>query len=139
MRFYQSQMMEKQLLRVVKNMTKIKIKVENPKEKRPWGEIEILYQEPGLIVKRLFVDSGHRLSLQSHKNRDEIWLLLSGDCSILLEDKVEKMEINKANLISRGQKHRLIGGTEGSKILEVGFGEYSDEDIIRYEDDYGRT
>lgn len=105
-------------------------------EQRPWGKFEQFVNNEKSTVKILDVEAGKRLSLQSHQNRDELWVAL---------DEVE-VEVNglKKNL-SRGEKifipknsqHRL-SSNKGGRILEISFGDFKEEDIIRYEDDFGR-
>lgn len=107
------------------------------KVKKPWGHF-INFWRKGLNVKIIGVDSGRRLSLQSHKLRDEVWLLLSGNLDCQIGEKTIRMKKGIPYLISRDVKHRLSAFENGGKILEVAFGKFDEEDIIRHEDDYGR-
>jgi len=108
------------------------------KVKRPWGSFEIIYQKPELTIKIIIVRPHSRLSLQSHKHRDEMWLVLDGLPKCLVGD--EMMEMCKPQFIPvfRNEKHRLIGSKTGGRVLEISFGKFNEKDIVRYEDDYGR-
>jgi len=111
----------------------------NLKEKRPWGNFKIIHQEPGITIKIISVKGNQRLSLQSHRQRDEVWLLLDGE--IYFQRDIEKNILSKnvAILIPKHWKHRLSAGSFGGRVLEISFGKFNEKDIVRYEDDYGRT
>ena len=108
------------------------------REKRPWGEFGIIHQEPGITIKIISVKPFQRLSLQSHKKRDEIWLLLEGKALCETFELLEAMKKGIAYVIPKEIKHRLTGGKEGCKVLEISLGDYDEKDIVRVEDDYGR-
>jgi len=106
--------------------------------KKPWGGYLILEKRPDYWLKKLFVNKDESLSLQSHKGRHEIWVVLEGRVSVqkggryLILNKGESLKINKE------EKHR-ISGLNKSCILEAAFGQLEEKDIIRYEDRYGRA
>ncbi len=107
--------------------------------KKPWGQFEIIYQAPEITVKILTVNpKSSRLSLQSHQLRDEIWMALDDGLFCQEGDRIYEMSKGGVYTISRKTKHRLSGGDKGGRILEVSFGKFDENDIIRYEDDYGR-
>jgi len=108
------------------------------KEKRPWGEFKIIHKEPGITIKIISVKPNSRLSLQSHQERDEHWLLLMGQGSCQITDNNLTLNREALYLIPRGTKHRLSAGKERCRVLEISFGKFNEKDIIRYEDDYGR-
>lgn len=108
------------------------------KEKRPWGEFKIIHKEPGITIKIITVKPYQRLSLQSHKLRDEMWLLLQGSALCEIDYYSDRMKKGVAYIIPKKARHRLTGGKKGCKILEVSFGEFDEKDIVRYQDDYGR-
>ena len=114
------------------------IKTMSKKTNRPWGKFKIIHQEPGITIKIISVKPGQRLSLQYHKNRDEIWLLLKGSGFAELFDTIETMAPSTTQIIPREVNHRLSAGKEGCKVLEVSFGKFNEKDEVRYEDDYGR-
>jgi len=111
-------------------------------EKRPWGSYEVISDNKTHKVKIIVVNPGERLSLQSHKNRDETWVYVSGAGEIEVGFyKIFFNEETKHVFIARGDKHRVSCLSKEPLIfIEVQTGELFDEDdIIRYEDDYGRV
>ncbi len=107
------------------------------KTKTPWGNFINLWRR-GLNIKVIEVKPQSRLSLQSHKLRNEVWFLLAGELNCQIGENFAKMKKGIPYLISRDIKHRLSAFEKGGKILEICFGKFDEEDIIRYEDDYGR-
>lgn len=107
-------------------------------ERRPWGQFTVIYQNNGLTIKTIAVNAGAKLSLQSHKNRREAWLKISGSPSFEIADKYILPKDKIFYWIGRKIKHRLLGGKKGGRILEISFGRFDENDITRYEDDYGR-
>ena len=110
-------------------------------ETRPWGAFHVLDERPGFKVKRIVVDPGGRLSLQSHKHRAEHWTVVAGVATVTVGETVGQLERARSVDIAKGDKHRLENfGTEPVEIIEVQFGDYlGEDDIIRYEDAYSRT
>jgi mannose-6-phosphate isomerase-like protein (cupin superfamily) len=110
-------------------------------EKRPWGEFHVLDEQQGFKVKRISVNPGGRLSLQSHKHRGEHWTVVNGTATVTVGDSVRKLTRAQSIDIPQGAKHRLEN-FDGAivEIIEVQFGDYlGEDDIIRYEDAYSRT
>lgn len=110
-------------------------------ETRPWGTFYVLDEKPGFKVKRIAVNPGGRLSLQSHKHRAEHWTVVNGIATVTVDDTVLTMVRGQAVDISLGAKHRLENlGADMVEIIEVQFGDYlGEDDIIRYDDIYNRT
>ncbi len=110
-------------------------------DKRPWGMFEQFAPIAAGIpcaVKILTIKPNNMLSLQYHHNRDEFWRVLSGEGTA--EVGTEKFEINSGTeiFIKRGQPHRLSAGNDNLNILELAFGRFDENDIVRLEDKYGR-
>lgn len=105
---------------------------------KPWGRFEQFTHNQISTVKILIVAPGARLSYQSHQKREEFWVCIEGQVIAWINDVAYTMEKGHELWIPQGAKHRLIGSIEGGKILEISLGEFDEEDIIRYEDDYGR-
>ena len=109
-------------------------------EQRPWGSWHVIDVADGYKVKRIHVDPGARLSLQSHEHRSEHWVVIQGEatCEVLGETSVVRQ--GESIDVPLGAAHRL--GNQGLVdlvIVEVQLGSYTGEDDIRrYEDDYGR-
>ena len=110
------------------------------KDNRPWGTWEVLDSGDGFCVKRILVTPGNILSLQSHNYRSEHWIIVSGEAMVTLgEDKIAR-KANESVYIPVGTKHRIQNnGKIDMEFIEIQTGETLDEDdIIRYEDTYGR-
>ncbi|MDR3078550.1 MAG: phosphomannose isomerase type II C-terminal cupin domain [Rickettsiales bacterium] len=108
---------------------------------RPWGNFEVLLEAEGYLVKRLLVHPDSKLSLQSHSHRSEHWVIVEGEGRVTLgqEDFLKKKDEHV--YIPKGVKHRLANGTGTDLVLvEVQSGDrLSEDDIVRYEDVYGRV
>lgn len=105
---------------------------------RPWGGYLILEKHPTYWLKKLFVNKDESLSLQSHKGRCEIWVILEGKVSVQKGSRQFILEAGEFLKINVGERHR-INGLAKSCILEVAFGILKEGDIIRYKDKYGRA
>jgi len=114
---------------------------QHARDYRPWGWFESLVNVPGYQVKRLHVDPGSRLSLQSHKHRSEHWVIVDGTATVVIEDEQLIVEANRSVYIQAGQKHRLSNLTNDPlTVIEVQTGLYlGEDDILRYSDDFNRT
>ena len=111
------------------------------KVNRPWGSYTVLEEDPeGFKLKRIEVAPGARLSLQSHRQRSEHWVVVSGTATVTNGDEVITVHKNQSTYIPIGTKHRLENlGSEPLHIVEIQVGEYlGEDDIQRYEDNYGR-
>lgn len=108
---------------------------------RPWGSFFVLEDGQRVKVKRLVVNAGQRLSLQSHKHRDEHWVVVSGTARVTLDDSTADFHYGQHIFIRRGTKHRLASvGLSPVEIIEVQTGDsFAEEDIVRFNDDYGRV
>jgi mannose-1-phosphate guanylyltransferase/mannose-6-phosphate isomerase len=108
---------------------------------RPWGSWERLARGPGFQVKRLTVKPGHRLSLQAHRHRAEHWVVLAGGPLVEVDGRSLSLSAGEHVFIPLGGRHRLSNpGAEEVVIIEVQLGEpLAEEDIVRFEDDYGRS
>lgn len=108
---------------------------------KPWGNYTNLLSEPGFLVKRIIVDPGQKLSLQSHEHRSEHWVVVRGTALATVGEEVVELGVNDRTFIPQGQKHRLENpGAEELVLIEVQLGKViSEDDIVRYEDMYGRN
>jgi mannose-6-phosphate isomerase-like protein (cupin superfamily) len=112
----------------------------NYKEERPWGWFEILFEEAELKIKRIMVKPGKRLSLQSHKQRAENWVVVRGRALFTLDDRTFDLEPHQSVFIPKKSKHRMENpGQEDLVFIEVQTGTYlGEDDIIRFQDDFDR-
>ena len=107
---------------------------------RPWGRYRVLADTPTYKVKTIWVEPGHRLSLQRHQKREEHWYIVSGVADVVLGEKSFKAEAGQSVEVAIGELHRIgNSGTEVMIFVEVQRGTYfGEDDIERLEDDYAR-
>lgn len=107
---------------------------------RPWGTYTVLEDGQHYKMKRIVVKPGASLSLQMHKHRSEHWVVISGIAEIVNGDRTFKLERDQSTYIPAGHRHRLSNpGNEDLLIIEVQTGDYlGEDDILRFEDNYGR-
>jgi mannose-1-phosphate guanylyltransferase/mannose-6-phosphate isomerase len=107
---------------------------------RPWGSYTVLEKGEGYKIKRIVVNPGARLSLQSHNRRSEHWVVVSGMARVTRENEVFLVRVNESTFIPIRSKHRLENpGEKPLQIIEVQNGDYVEEDDIeRFSDDYNR-
>lgn len=107
---------------------------------RPWGYYEGLDAGPAFQVKRLGVNPGASLSLQLHHHRAEHWVVVNGIATVTVGEKVFDLNPNESCYIPLETRHRLQNLTEEPlEIIEVQSGSYlGEDDIVRFEDNYGR-
>ena len=108
---------------------------------RPWGWYDSIDAGARFQVKRIMVKPGASLSLQKHHHRAEHWIVVSGTAEVTNGDRVILLSENESTYIPIGTVHRLANpGKLPLEIIEVQSGSYlGEDDIVRYEDDYGRT
>ena len=107
---------------------------------RPWGSYEVVDSGPGFQVKRLTVNPGAALSLQMHHHRAEHWVVVVGTAKVTRGDEVFSLSENESTYVPKGAKHRLENpGQTPLEIIEVQTGGYlSEDDIVRFQDNYDR-
>lgn len=108
---------------------------------RPWGYFENLDDGPRHQVKHLMVHPGGKLSLQEHAHRAEHWVVVKGQARVTVGESVRMLGENESTYIPMGTRHRLENpGSEPLSIIEVQSGLYlGEDDIVRYDDVYGRS
>jgi len=107
---------------------------------RPWGSYTILEEGPRYKIKRVLVNPGEKLSLQTHAHRSEHWVVVKGTAKVSIGDKEVFIHENESAYVPKSALHRLENaGKVPVEIIEVQNGEYLEEDDIeRFSDDYGR-
>ena len=107
---------------------------------RPWGTYTVLGEGEGYKIKRIVVRVGASLSLQMHHHRSEHWVVVNGYAEVVNGEQVISLKENESTFIPAGNKHRLINpGLTDLVMIEVQSGSYlGEDDIVRYEDVYGR-
>jgi mannose-1-phosphate guanylyltransferase / mannose-6-phosphate isomerase len=108
---------------------------------RPWGTFTVLDEGPQHKMKRISVRPKAALSLQMHHHRSEHWIVVSGRAEVVNGDRQYVVEANESTFIPARTKHRLANlGSEDLVIIEVQTGSYlGEDDIVRFEDVYGRA
>lgn len=114
---------------------------EHRKVLRPWGWYDVLSSGSVFKVKQIAVYPQRRLSLQTHQQRSEHWIIVSGIATVVRGEEEFTLYPNQATFIPIGMLHQLINNsTELLQLIEIQAGNYlGEDDIIRYADDYGRT
>jgi mannose-6-phosphate isomerase-like protein (cupin superfamily) len=106
---------------------------------KPWGFYTDYFRADNLVFKTIEVNPKQRLSLQVHKERAEIWVVVEGECLCEINEDVHRLRKGNWISIEQGNFHRLINDTtEKCVIAELQFGKCFEQDIIRLEDDYNR-
>ena len=109
-------------------------------EERPWGSWHVIDVNAGYKIKRIHVNPGCRLSLQTHKYRSEHWVIVFGIATATIDGVISTAGPGDSIDVPKGAQHRLANeGNEELVIVEVQHGAYTGEDdIVRLEDDYDR-
>lgn len=109
---------------------------------RPWGEYYGWDSGKGWNLKTIYVKPKKRLSLQYHRYRAECWLLVSGDAIATVHERGKEKHVvlkkGETFLVGKKQVHRLES-KRGGVVVEVAYGPFSEDDIVRLEDDHGRV
>jgi mannose-6-phosphate isomerase-like protein (cupin superfamily) len=109
-------------------------------ETRPWGYFAVLEEGEGYKVKKIFVEPFQRLSLQFHDHRNENWVVVKGNPTLVCGSTTKEFKIGDSLFIPKKTLHRIENKTESEiVIIEVQTGDYlGEDDITRVEDDYSR-
>lgn len=109
---------------------------------RPWGEYYGWDSGKGWNLKTIYIKPNKRLSLQYHHHREEWWLLVSGDALATLHEKGKEVvfPLKKGEVlrVAKKQIHRL-SSKKGGIVVEVAYGNFNEDDIVRIQDDHGRV
>ena len=107
---------------------------------RPWGTYQTIYRDDTYQVKRIVVLPHQKLSLQSHNHRSEHWIIVEGNGIVTLDNKNIEVEKDDRIYIPLKAIHRMSNETDRDVVfIEVQNGDYlGEDDIVRYEDIYGR-
>lgn len=106
---------------------------------RPWGKFRQFVSNEVVTVKIITVEPGHRLSLQRHEHRGEMWQVLDVPIDITVDDREWVAHPGDTVWVPHSAIHRMgNSGTRAGRLLEVGFGYFDESDIERIEDDYAR-
>ena len=107
-------------------------------EDRPWGRFEKFNENEVCTVKLIYINANARLSLQFHEYRREFWKIIKGKALVEINGKEEIKNENENVEIPNKAKHRIKALEENCIILEISYGIFDENDIVRIEDDYNR-
>jgi len=107
---------------------------------RPWGKFENLYEGETCKVKIITVKPGQRISYQFHHHRDETWKIVEGEGHVTVDGEERHLRTGQVIFIPKKVKHRIHNRGETNLVfVEIQTGEsFSEDDIVRLDDDYGR-
>lgn len=108
-------------------------------EIRPWGRFEKFHENKSCTVKLIYVNANSRLSLQYHKKRSEFWKVIKGTAVVEIDKKTIVLKEGETTTIPRQAKHRVLALESDCIILEIAYGRFDENDIVRLEDDYKRV
>jgi mannose-6-phosphate isomerase len=108
-------------------------------EIRPWGRFEKFHENKSCTVKLIYVNTNSRLSLQYHKKRSEFWKVIKGTAVVEIDKKTIVLREGETITIPRQAKHRVLALESDCIILEIAYGRFDENDIVRLEDDYQRV
>jgi mannose-1-phosphate guanylyltransferase/mannose-6-phosphate isomerase len=119
---------------------KAKEVIENTTVYRPWGSYTVLEEGERYKIKRITVKPGCKLSVQLHHHRSEHWIVVKGIARVVNGNEIKLVHENESTFVPKSTKHRLENpGKVPLELIEVQNGEYvGEDDIIRFDDDYGR-
>jgi mannose-1-phosphate guanylyltransferase/mannose-1-phosphate guanylyltransferase/mannose-6-phosphate isomerase len=106
---------------------------------RPWGNFRQFTHNESSTIKIITIKPNEILSLQTHSKRAEFWHIISGDGIIQIKDQKINVKVGDEFEIGVGDKHRMSAGSNGMQVLEISIGDFDEEDIIHFEDKYGRS
>jgi len=108
---------------------------------RPWGSYTVMEKSDRHKIKNIIVEPKKKLSLQLHYHRSEHWIVVKGMATVQVNDEMFFLRQGESTFIRAGMRHRLVNeGKLPLEIIEVQLGECVDEDdIVRYDDEYGRV
>ncbi len=108
-------------------------------EQRPWGSFRQFTHNEPTTVKLLHIKDGEEFSLQHHAHRSEFWRILSGTPDVTVGETVTRAKAGDEFFISEGTSHRIKAVNGDTTCLEIAFGVFDENDIVRQQDDYGRA
>lgn len=108
-------------------------------EERPWGQFEQFCKNETVTVKIITVEPNKKLSLQYHHFRDEFWRVVGGSGKVVIGEETFATSVGDEWIIPKETKHRLMTDDETLIVLEISYGQFDEDDIVRLEDEYDRV
>lgn len=106
--------------------------------KKPWGQFDQFTYNEISTVKIISVDLGASLSLQTHAHRREFWRVISGHPEVTVGENKISAKPGDEFTIAESEPHQIEAPIDAVQILEIAYGDFDEEDIIRLKDKYGR-
>lgn len=115
-----------------------RIRLTGVTEVRPWGEFTLYHKGENFWLKKITIAPGQQTSLQKHRGRGELWMCIDGHIQAIFGDgRTKDLKAYDVTRFAAGVTHRLKSQSGGT-VIEIGYGECDESDIIRLEDEYGR-
>jgi mannose-1-phosphate guanylyltransferase/mannose-6-phosphate isomerase len=121
------------------NITEEDIRKAIIRDDRPWGNFIRYAHNQLCTVKIITVNANQKLSKQAHKHRDELWVFIDDGLRVERNNDIIDPKEGEVVVIMRGMTHRVASLGNTGRFLEISFGEFDEDDIERYDDDYGRA
>lgn len=118
--------------------------IDDPREdmfvsERPWGNFQQFTLNAQTTVKLITVNPGERLSLQTHALRSEFWQILDCSIDVTVGERTWTARPGEQVWVAEGATHRMgNSGRSPGRVLEIGYGQFDEDDIVRLDDDYQR-
>lgn len=108
---------------------------------KPWGYFKTIDHGDSFKVKHMVIYPNHKISMQCHKHRSEHWIIIKGKAKIYVNNRIKILSINDSVTIPKGIQHRLENiHNDNLHLIEVQLGQnLSEDDIVRFDDIYGRV
>jgi len=106
---------------------------------KPWGWYKDLKRTPNVVVKEIYIKPFSKFSLQKHFNREECWYVVRGYGKLTLGSSAHTVGPGDSYVIEKEVIHRLEAYADGLTFMEVQRGDCTEADIVRIDDDYGRS
>jgi len=114
-------------------------KIKKHYHQKPWGGFEQFTDGEPTTIKILTIQPSQSLSLQYHNKRSEFWKVIAGCGKVTVGDTVHNASEGDEFFINKGEKHRIEADHSQIKVLEISFGDFDENDIVRIEDKYNRV
>jgi len=108
-------------------------------EERPWGSFERFNENERCTVKLLHIKPFSRLSLQYHTKRREFWKVINGSATVQVDTLTTVLSEGDTITVHPKSKHRIEAASSGCVVLEISYGPFDENDIVRLDDDYKRV
>ncbi|MDR3519848.1 MAG: phosphomannose isomerase type II C-terminal cupin domain [Candidatus Pacebacteria bacterium] len=107
--------------------------------KRPWGQFEQFTQNEKTTVKVISINQDSSLSLQYHNRRREFWRILSGFPLVTIGEKQTNSKPGDEFMVEKKELHQIEAKDNAVQFLEIAYGDFDEDDIVRVKDKYGRV